>query len=340
MPSITWLLQHPAEFIAGFFSLPMFSLVFAALITAVVLVLRRLGAPMATPTTDPKVTARYRPEQRTLAIGALGVIVLYAVENIVRGYFMNLVNVVAWWQYATAIAAAAVCLGIVLAQMMLRPSRPEQPVTSSVRRTWASFGPRADIIGAAASFVAIMTTTIAAGTQSSADDDGRFIHLALPVPNTEIEPLRPWFYGWDFGVPVLVATAVLATATWLVLRTNAARPFLKPGTVAAESIARRDVATATTRLATASTLLALGGAWRFIARSGGLSSLQIEGRPETFDVTWRYAEFAAVAGWLAPVTEIAAFILLLLVASRLHRGVTRTAPEPRRAPTPESTVVQ
>ena len=35
-----------------------------------------------------------------------------------------------------------------------------------------------------------------------------------------------------------------------------------------------------------------------------------------YDMTWRYAEFAVGAGWLAPALEVTAFALLLLVVIR------------------------
>jgi len=106
-----------------------------------------------------------------------------------------------------------------------------------------------------------------------------------------------------------------------VLHTNATRPFMRPETVTAEREARREVAIGTVRIATAGMLLAPAGAWRFIASAGSTSSLVINGQNEgnSYEVAWRYAELATAAGWLAPVLEIAAFVLLLLVASSLRR---------------------
>lgn len=185
----------------------------------------RLGgppAPSATQLPAVAVQTRYRAERRAFGIGALAVIVVYAVENIVRGYLLNLVDVVEWWQYATPVVAAALSLAGGLALIVVRgTTEPDRPVVPTVRRTWLSFGPRAGLIGGTVALVALVATTIAAGLASSADDRGRFIYLELPVPNTQLEPLRPWFYGWDFGVPVLIGLAALVLVTWATLRRNA-----------------------------------------------------------------------------------------------------------------------
>lgn len=124
--------------------------------------------------------------------------------------------------------------------------------------------------------------------------------------------------------------------TWATLRSNALRPFLRPETVGAEQGARVEVATGVVRIATAGILLALAGAWRFIARAGSISQLTIEGegRSDSYDTIWRYAEFAIAGGSLAAGLEITAFVLLLLVASRLRRmrALDRSA---ERTPDPE-----
>lgn len=315
-----------SDLVAVLFSQPLFSLIVAALIVAGALLLarRRVERSRAAPQADAvtqSVAARYLPERRALGIGAISVIVAFAIGNVALGYLFNFVNVVEWWRYATPVFAAALCLIVVLCLILFRGTTPpEQPVVSTARRTWTSFGSRMGLFGAGAAFVALLATTIAAGLASSADGGGRYIYLELRVPNEVIDPIRPWFYGWDFGVPVLVCLAVLAVATWATLRSNAVRPFLRPETVGGEQAARTEVASAVVRIATAGMLLALAGAWRFIARAGSISQLGIEGHKDLYEVTWRYAEFAAVAGWFAPAVEITAFALLLLVASRLRRG--------------------
>jgi hypothetical protein len=317
------------DLVAAAFRLPLFSLIVASLIAAgVALAASRLrdersSAALHTETVVRSVAARYLPERRALGIGAIAVIVVFAVENVVRGYLLNLADIVEWWQYATPVFAACLCLTVVLGLIVFRGTTPpEQPVVSATRRTWTSFSASTGIIGAGVALVALFGTTIVAGLASSADERGRYIYLDIPVPNASIDPLRPWFYGWSFGVPVILCLAVLGVVSWLALRGNAVRPFLRPETVTAEQVARVEIASGIARIATAGLLLALAGAWRFIARAGSISQLVIEGEggsESSYETTWRYAEFAIAAGWLAPALEVTAFVLLLLVASRLRR---------------------
>jgi hypothetical protein len=267
--------------------------------------------------------ARYARELRALGISAIAVILLYAVENYVRGYRMSLVNVVEWWQYATPIFAATVSLAVVWGLIAANGMNPAaQPVAPTTRRTWLSFGSRASVIAAGGAFFAVLVTTITAGLASSADSDGRYIYLDYPVLNTSVDAVRPWFYGWSFGVPVLLCLLALALVVWGTLRSNAVRPFLRQQTVSLEKKGRSEIGSAVLHIATAGTLLALGGAFRFIARGGSLRQLYVDGENggEAYDIGWRYADFAVAAGWIAPVAEITAFVLLLCVAHRMLRA--------------------
>ncbi|TFB93921.1 hypothetical protein [Cryobacterium luteum] len=252
-------------------------------------------------------------------MAALTVIVVYAIENVVRGYLLNLADIVEWWQYAMPLFTASVGLIFMLGFLSLeRGALSGQPVVSLARRTWTSFTSFPRLVGVGAASLALIATTVAAGLASSPDDLGRYILLAIPVPNVPIDALRPWFYGWAYGVPVLVCLAALMVVTWAALRRNSLRPFLGPQTLVVEKRARVEVATGVVRIATASMLLALGGAFRFIDRAGSIAGLQVGGdggRTDSYDLAWRYAEFAVAAGYLAPLLEIAAFVLLLLVVT-------------------------
>jgi hypothetical protein len=335
------------ELVAAAFTLPLFSLVVASVIVAGALLAGRMRgehgrAGRDAETVAHSVTSRYLPERRALGVGAIAVIVVFAIENVVRGYMLNLTDVVEWWQYATPVFAAFLCLTVVLGLIAFRGTTPpERPVVPTARRTWMSFGPRVGIVGIGVALIALLATTIAAGMASSADERGRFIYLEIPVANEPmIDPLRPWFYGWAYGVPVVVCLAALTAVIWATLRSNAVRPFLRPETVGAERGARVEVAAGTVRIATAGMLLALGGAWRFIARSGSIAQLietDAEGRSGSYETIWRYAEFAVAAGWLAPALEITAFVLLLLVASRLRRVrlLAQSAEHTERQPDPQ-----
>ena len=337
---------EPLNLIAAGFHFPLFSLVVASLLLPIVLVSMRLRedhqsrAPMGGAATVRAVATRYRPERVVVRIGAAVVIAVFVAENVVRGYLLNLADVVEWWEYATPVFTASLCLGVLLALIVLRGSAPpERPVLPVTRRTWTTFTTRVGLVGSSVTLAALLVTTILAGLASSAEADGRFIYLEVPVANQPIDPLRPWFYGWSYGVPVLICLAVLVLIAWATLRANAVRPFRRPKTVAAEQAARAGIASGVLSIATAGMLLALAGAWRLIARAGSLGQLTIDGpHSGTYETTWRYAEFAAWAGAVAPILEVAAFLLLLLVAIRPQNGFSRhlLAVEPDRVPEIES----
>ena len=49
-----------------------------------------------------------------------------------------------------------------------------------------------------------------------------------------IDPIRLPFFGWTYGVPVLIGLAALAATSWAGLDRSSARPFTSPQTVTAE----------------------------------------------------------------------------------------------------------
>lgn len=307
------------------FSIPLVSLVIASLIVVTGVAISRRDAPgrtgpRASDSASLTTHAKYGREHRALAFAAIGVIGAVLIANILDGYVFNLVDVVAWWRYTTPLVAGTLSLIIVIGLIVGRgTTAPVVPVLPAARRTWLSFGPRWGLAAMGATALVLLVTTLAAGTASSADDRGRYIWLEIPVPNEPgIDAIRPWFFGWAYGVPVLVAAAVLIAASWSLLHVNAARPYIRPETVGAERHSRTRVAAGGVRIATAGMLLTLAGAWRLIADSGSISLVvdgENGGRP--YEAAWRHAEFAVAAGWCAPILEIAAFVLLLLVVQNL-----------------------
>lgn len=328
------------DIVRAAFSLPLFSLFLAAVIVGAILIFATRPqvalrpAPGGSAEVIRSVHARYRSERVVLAITGVLVIVVFAVENVLRGYILDLGELLPWWRFATALFVAALGLGIVAA-IEVRGAKPsEVPVVSGARRTWTSFGPRVGLIGGVVALVAILATSIAAGLAAYVDSRGDSAWLEIPIPNEEtIDPLRLHFYGWTYGVPVLICAALVAAAAWGVLHANASRPYLRPEAVPAERDARRAVARDAVRIATGATLLGLAGAWRLIAGAGTASGLVIEGKNDgaPYEVIWRHAELAAVAGWGAPVLEILAFALLLLVAVRLRAPRVPADAEPDMA---------
>ncbi|MFK3677748.1 hypothetical protein ACI2IP_08450 [Microbacterium sp. NPDC090218] len=332
-------LSDPVQLLGAALSMPWVSLILAAIIAVGIVTSTRWrdrgesGARL-TPTVAGGISARYAVEHRALGITAIAVIAVFLAENLITGYALNLNGVVSWWRYATPVFTASVGIGILVALVATRGSaRPDHPVLSP-RRTWLTFSPRAGSLGAVAALLALIATTVAAGMASSRIGDGPYVYLEISVPNETIDPIRPWFYGWAYGVPVLICTVVLVAATAVALHVNAARAFLRPGSVVAEQRERRDIATGITRIATSGALLALAGAWRFIAEAGAVGGLTVEGdgRSESYEAFWRYGEIAAVGGWLAPALEITAFVLLLLVTAQLGYAPSSNADAPAESP--------
>lgn len=319
-------LLDPGQLVSAAFSLPVLSLILAAIIAGGILLAprgsaRQRGRVRLDPAAAHAVGARYVPEHRTLGIAALAVIVAFVTENLLTGYVLDMYDVVSWWRYATPVFAAALGLAALLMIVVGRGSAPgERPVIPAVRRTWLSFSSRSGSVGAAVAVLALALTTLAAGFASSNIGDGPYVYLEIAIPNETIDPLRPWFYGWAYGIPVLVCLVALSAVGAGALHANAARAFLRPETVVAEQRERRDIAIGITRIVTAAALLALAGAWRFIADAGSTTQLIIqgEGGDDAYEAVWRYTDLAIAGGWLAPAVEILAFVLLILVAAQLR----------------------
>ena len=324
-----------AELVSAALGAPLFSLLVATVIALALDGLQRKRRREATETVQARralVEKHYRVELLTLGCGAIGVVAVFTLESIARGYLLNLAMVVTWWQFATPLVAACLCIAIVGAKIALRGSgRPETPVLQSARRTWLSFGPRGWMIGASIAFVGLLVTTLTAGVASSPDDHGRYVYLEIPVPNEPVDPLRVTFYGWAYGLPVMACLALLVAVTWATLRRNALRPYRRPDTMIIERQARHDIAAGVMRVALAGILLSLGGAFRLIGRAISVSWLTTgsEGQQHTYQTKSSYSGLAAALGWLAPALEITAFVVLLLTAGRLLRVGPDTLTERR-----------
>lgn len=319
-------LLDPGQLVGAALSQPAVSLALAAIIAVGILLAprgrtRQQARVRLSPSAAGSVVARYAPEHRTLGIAAIAVILIFVTENLLSGYVLNLYDVVSWWRYATPLFAASLGLAVLLLMVVGRGSAPaERPVIPAVRRTWLSFSTRTGCLGAAIAVLALTVTTIGAGLASSNIGDGPYVFLEIAIPNESIDPIRPWFYGWAYGIPVLVCVVALASVSAAALHANAARTFLRPETVVAEQRERRGIASGITRITTAAALLAMAGAWRFIADAGSSTGLTIErdGGSDSYEAVWRYADLAIAGGWAAPVLEIVAFVLLILAATQLR----------------------
>ncbi|MFB8188403.1 hypothetical protein ACFC14_03695 [Microbacterium sp. NPDC055988] len=338
MPAHIASLLDPAHWAGALLSLPFVSLVVAAIIAVGIAVsprwaARRRSRVRLTPSAATAVSVRYAPEHVALGIAAIAVIVIFVAENLISGYVLgmfgvSLNGVVSWWRYATPVFTASVGVAVLLAMIATRGSTPPERPVVAARRTWLTFSSRVAWVGTALALLTLTTTTLLAGLASSNLNGGPYVYLEIDVPNETIDPIRPWFYGWAYGIPVLICTAALVAVVVAALHANAARSFLRPETVVAEQRERRDIARGITRLAASAALLALAGALRFIAEAGSIAGLTVDGdgRSDTYDAFWRYGELAAIGGWVAPALEITAFVLLFLVTAHLAHGAESAAP--------------
>lgn len=321
----TW---SPPEIARVLFSLPFTSLVLAIFGALVVeawasRAMRDGDAGVLLPTARLEVRSRYGVEVVVLGVVAVVVIAAPVVDIVLRSYVLDMSASTAPLRVAMPLIAA--CVGIALLATLIATrgtAASTVPVVPAVRRTWTTFSSRRDLLVLAAVLTVLVVTTVLAGLASSSDRQGAHVLLEIPVPNLpDVDPLRVQFYGWTYGVPALMGAVALVVTVAAVLRLNAARPFIRPETVNVERAVRRHLASDASRIGVAALALALAAAWRLVAGANAITGIEIMGVNEgsPYDATWKYAELAVLAGWGAPILEIAGFALLMLVAIRAPR---------------------
>ncbi|MCB8045630.1 hypothetical protein JM654_20160 [Microbacterium oxydans] len=306
-------------------SMPWVSLILAALIAIGISVsplwrARTANRARLATTTSDRVSARYSPEHRALGVVALTMIAVVITESLVSGYAVNLNGVVSWWRYALPVFIAGVGVAVLIALIATRgTSSPERPVVSA-RRTWLTFTSPIASACAAASILALTATTVLAGLASSNIDGGPYVFLEIDVPNETIDPIRPWFYGWAYGVP----RPRLHRRTRRRGRRRAARQRGSPVPAGPRPSSPNSMNAATSRRASPGSRHQVRFShWRGRGASSRKrvperrSRSKGDGVNASYEAVWRYGEVAVVGGWLAPAVEIVAFVLLLLVSAQL-----------------------
>lgn len=288
------------------------------------------GARRAAAVVDGRLRDRYLPQRIVLAILAVAVGAAFVGAYLFRVFVPADWSEVPWLRFTLPLIVAFVGLAVLLVVALRRGDHASGEPVLGRRRTWTTFVDRHALVGVALAAILVAVTTLIGGAVSSPDAEGRSTMLEIPVPNVAgVDPLRVSFYGWAYGAPVLVMLGLVLLVGWSVLHAAAALPFLGPGVVAAERDLRRGIAAGALGILTAVVLLTTADAWRLIARSAQVSSLEImgvnDGRP--YEVAWQHSEFATLAAWGAPVLEICAFTILLLVVIRSpYPAVVSTAP--------------
>lgn len=316
-------------------TVPVTSLVIAVFLALVIAAWRARsqvsrGSGEAVGIIDDRVRDRYRPQHAVLGILAAAVGVVFFGAYVFRVFVPTDWSATSWLRFTLPLMVAFVGFAVLLV-VIVRSSgvRSGEPVLG-IRRTWTTFTDRSSLVGVALASILLIASTLIGGAASSPDVEGRFTMLEIPVPNVAgVDPVRVSFYGWAYGVPVLAMLGLVLLVGWSVLHAAAAVPFLGPGVVAAERELRRGGAAGVLGIVAAVVLLTTADAWRLIARSAPVSSLEImgvnDGRP--YEVAWQHSEFATLATWGAPVLEICACTILLLVVIRSpYPAVASTTP--------------
>lgn len=180
------------------------------------------------------------------------------------------------WRFGVPLAAATLAVGV-FAGLGSRAKAAEgaREVDLSPRSVW-TFGSSWWFAGVFTLAGMLVATVILAGLASSTDDQGRHTLIVLDVGAIQAGTV---FFGWAFGIPMLIALAALLVlvfiALWLV-----ARPAVPADPISRdlEVAARRNRVRTVLAIASGAMAFTLGAALVFLGRSSALAaSVSAEG---------------------------------------------------------------
>lgn len=260
-----------------------------------------------------------------LRVTAAVVIAGWLIDVVAQALWIRFPSI-AWWSFALPLVLAA--LGIGVASVATRRSgsargarRSGEPTLVGVRRAWRSFSSTGAMVVTGALVILLGLTTVISGSVSSVDEYGRSVLIDFGDAGVAT------FFGWAYGIPVLVALVMLGAATVVGLARIAAPPFAGSASLSTERRGRQIASHTVLSLASAAVALSWGAALQVIGRAGsGSAGVGIEG---VGDFVWSpgYSSFAGVftaAGWLV---EVVALLALIAVAA----GVVPFGTPARRA---------
>jgi len=234
---------------------------------------------------------------------AAAVIIACLVDLIGRALWVRF-PVVAWWSFALPLVVAA--LGVGATALVSTPSvrSTGEPTLVGVRRSWLSFASTSAVWISGVLATAVLMTTLCSGSVSSLDEFGR--NVFIDFGDTGVTT----FYGWSYGLPVLVGLALITVMTVIALARIAAPPFVSAVSFATERRARRVVSNAVLSLAAAALALAWGGALQLIGQAG--SSSAGVGIPGVGEFSWSpgYSSFAGIFLWGGWAMEVISLVIL------------------------------
>jgi hypothetical protein len=218
-----------------------------------------------------------------------------------------------WWPGVLPIAAGIVAV-LVVGHGVTAPVAPDRSMLDLRRRGPLTFTKGVEALATAITTIVLTLTVLGAGLLSSEDDEGRYAFITIPVGDATASTE---FFGWYYGLPVVVAAAVLVVVTLAGLHRIARTPRADADQ-AGDALRRRDRSSAVLRSATAALLLTLGSAWQLVAHASSLRT----SIPRTEAGT---IEFGTSFAALGPVLDFSshcvvglglAFIVAQLLAGR------------------------
>lgn len=217
-----------------------------------------------------------------------------------------------WWPEVLPVAAGVVAV-LVAGRGVPAPAAADRPVLDLRRRGPLTFTRGVEAWAAAGTAVVLALTVLGAGLLSSRDDDGRYASITIPVGDATASTE---FFGWYYGLPVVLAAAVLVVVTLAGLHRIARAPRTDADRVG-DDLRRRDRSSAVLRSATAALLLTLGSAWQLVASASSLRTSVPGTQAGTIEFGTSFAALGPVLGFSSHC--VVGLGLALVVAQLLGR---------------------
>ncbi len=199
-----------------------------------------------------------------------------------------------------------------------------------VRREPWSFAPRRAFAIPLASMAAFVLFLVATGITSSPDEQGRYRQISIATADTA-SSAGP-YPGWFYGIPLIVATLVLAASAYLALRRIAGAPALPDPRMARLDRRWREISTRVVlRLATGAFLGYFGGTAVF----GGMAMMGVSRNIATEGPTQPLFALGAACTALGAALAVTGVVLLARAfwdAVSIRTSVRQEKPEPVAAP--------
>ena len=260
--------------------------------------------------------------------GGWSAVLIFAIGALVQARVLSYPEI-AWWRYAAPLVAAVASVVAIVILLTIWASTSVAPFISIRRRTWFGFGSPRRVAAASAVVAAVLITCVTAGFASSPDDLGRYTWIEFTLGDSA--PMKSTFFGWAFGLPVIVVISVLAALTFWALNANAVRPFTSAALEAQEARDRSAIAGLVVHLVTATGLLTLGAAWQLIGDAGLASSGGIGSDVGELAIQPPYGAIAPLIvgiGFLIQSTAVASLLLIGFATATATASTKESASKP------------